>query len=453
MLAEFVPGDRVIHARYGPGQILAVFPRGRARVRFDRRRLFPITVTLAELAHENHGQEIAPKREVPAPSAPPRAVVPPRTPLTRDQAVLRQVIEALRLGVVPHSHVGDYTVGREKALRRIDQLLSSRQGLELIFGDYGAGKTHLLDLVEQMARQRGFVTARVVLDPNEVPLAHPQRLWRAIITSLRHPGGGEGLVPILERLAQSADHFHPDGARFSRFLSPVLHAWRVGNAEVWGWAADYIEGYRIDPDDLQSVLRRWGWRGPRPLALPDFRTYGQVYVHLVGTVACWAADAGASGLCLLLDEAEQVESFDRRHRELSAEVLGQYAAATLPLEELGFDPDQLYRGGQEVHRKLPRRFDPEQPLAVVMALTPLPEIYSLARRLVRRPEIVLKPLSAGDKEELARRVISLYARAYPRAGISGPVLSRLVAAAERPRALVREIIAELDARRYGLSRA
>jgi len=57
-----------------------------------------------------------------------------------------------------------------------------------------------------------------------------------------------------------------------------------------------------DAQDLTDILRRHGWAGPRLLALPDYRTFGQLMAHLLGGVAVWAKDAGHQGLVVLLDD-------------------------------------------------------------------------------------------------------------------------------------------------------
>jgi len=105
------------------------------------------------------------------------AVIPAGAAASPDERVeLRQTMEALRLGVVPARYVRDYTVGRAAELASFDALLDAGRGLRTLWGDYGHGKTHQLEVLERVALERDFVTARITLDPREVPPTHPKRL-------------------------------------------------------------------------------------------------------------------------------------------------------------------------------------------------------------------------------------------------------------------------------------
>ena len=333
-----------------------------------------------------------------------------------DIADMRQAIEALRLGVVPAKHVLDYTVGRDKELASFRDLLGGRQGLRLVFGDYGRGKTHLLELYEQLAQEQGFVTARVVLNPKATPPSHPQRLYRAVLSRLSYPGETTlGLDPLLRRLEHSDAHALPGRDRYSRFFSPVLFARRSGDDELRDWMQDYIEGFNIDPDDVSRELAKKGWRGQRMLALSDFRTYGRMYTHMLGTLADWAADAGFKGLVLLLDEVERVDVLTKEQQELAREVLAHFAAATLPDGVLCFQPEQLYKGGHSVHRSFAIKYAATQPLSVVMALTPLDGILQICDTIVTDRGLRQDLAGFGPSEHatLVEKLTALYENAHP----------------------------------------
>ncbi len=457
-------GQAVIHRVYGRGVVLGIRDRARVRVRFMRWPRLPLTVPEYQLDYDGDGVSVGksagpsrrPSRAVSRFPARAAASPKPTPPGPGEVPDLRQAVEALRLGVVPRSYVGDYTVARERELADFEALLDGGRGLRLVWGDYGAGKTHLLDMYDRIALQRGFVTAWVTLNPRETPPSHPQRLFRAIVRSLRYPGGrGEGLEPLFLDLAESRDHVSPRGRRASRVFSPVLHAFRYPESEAFSWTQDYIEGYPMDVDYGSRALRRIGWRGPRPLALSDYRTYGRMYVHLVGTLATWASDAGFEGLVVLFDEVEYVEMTQGASRRLAEEVLQHYAAVTLPWKKLSFDPRRLYRGGRSVHRHLSLWFDEKQPLIVVMALTPLPEAQAVARRILlhRESDLHLSVLTDRDFGELACRVTNLYARAYPCFVPDAGTVARISEAATEqaalgdanPREIVRRTVLDLDA--------
>ncbi len=456
---RFAPGDRVLHPQYGFGTVMLLRNARHLLVRFDRHRLLPRTVPLDELIPAEEAP-VTEKAVVPAgrteEQAGARAAAGERAALL---AQLRQTIEALRLGVVPAHFVGDYTVGRGPEIERIRELLEAAPGLLLIWGEYGAGKTHMLDLAEQQALAVNYVTGRVVLDPVEVSPSHPQRLYTRIVRSLRYPGQiGQGFEPLLEALDGSIEHLEQDRPRFNRFLSPALFARHRGDHDLLAWTIAYLEGHAVDPHPLERALHARGYRGPRLLALSDFRTYGRVYVHILGTLAAWLKDAGFRGLLVLLDEVERIDALDAEHRRFALEVLKHQAAATLPAKDLAFAEDDLYRGGHEVHRRLSLRYRPDQPLVVLMTLTPLRETIAAVHRVLASHvhEISLSPLGPRELGELVERVIALYRRAYPEFRLRPfelePVRRALARQAARgedqPREVVRRVVASLDVLRY-----
>lgn len=458
-----VPGRRVDHPLHGEGTVLALRGDDRFFVAFDRAPDLPRTVTEAELllsgeAGVSTNYAGAGLREDGAGAG----TLPRSSGLER--AELRQAVEALRLGVVPAAHVLDYTVGREREIGSLMELLRDGQGLRVVWGDYGAGKTHLLDVLEQAAHGLGFVTARLVLDPLRIPPSHPQRLYGEIVRRLRYPkSAGHGLEPLLARLDPLRSLRESSHPSFSRFLSPLLFARGAGDQEALGYASDYAEGWPMDAADVNRSLRRAGWRGPGVLAMSDFRTYGRMYAHLVGTLAAWARVAGWQGLLLLVDEVEYVDSLNAETRHLADEVLKHWAAATMPREALGFDPGALYKGGHEIHRSLPIRFAEDQPLGVVMAFTPLGELERFGREIVR-PEshhLRLETLGEADFADLVAKVGDLYARAHPPYRPSPAILAALRREILRdaarglasPRDSVRRLVLGFDVERCGAATA
>jgi hypothetical protein len=469
-------GDRILHPKHGAGLVLALKWGHRVRVRLDAAPGLPMTFRRVELAvldsepssgaressngkrsgrpngansaaaADGNGRGSGRRTRLAGPwtngHKPPqrpakgRARRVPKTAVIsagkaaspEERVELRQTLEALRLGVVPARYVRDYTVGRDAELASFDALLDAGRGLRALWGDYGHGKTHQLEVLERVAQEKSFVTARVTLDPREVPPTHPKRLYQAIVSALSLPNdGGEGLEPLLRGLVDSAAHRDADGKNASRFFSPYLHALHHGDDELTAWMHDYASGLDVDRPKLLQRLSRAGWRGAPPLKLSDFRTYGRMYIHMLGTLACWTRDAGFRGLLLLFDEVEGVDQLTKTELIYGVQTLMHFAAVTVPKSNLGFDPSRhahLYRGGHPVHRKIPLRFERKQPLSVVFAFTPLDEIRTLFREIVvdESLDIHLRPLVNRDTLTLVERVCQLYVRTYPDFAVTGKQL-------------------------------
>ncbi len=439
------PGERVRHAVLGEGEVVRLFDGGRmALVRFDGRPTLPNMVPVRRLEPLDGAPEppsapeppAAPASPAPRPPAPEPLAAPassaPRPPDpepeppsapwlrravdARERAILdaRQALEALRLGVVPGRELHAITVDRHVEIARLDELFELGRGMLVVSGQYGTGKTHLVEMAEAKALERGFLVARTTFDPVEVPPSHPLRVYAAVIRGLVYPGGGAGLRPLLDRLGPSAEHL--GGSRWHRWLSPALFAHHHAPADLEQAVVEFVEGRgREDHRGLHRRLANLGYGGGPMYALPDYRTFGQVMAYLLGGIAAWARDAGWRGLAVLLDEAEYLDRLERTSREMAENVLRYLAMACLPDADLAFDPGRVRRGGQRVHRAVPHRFDDDQPLSVVCAFTPNPEVEGVLRELFARPghRLDLEPIGGDQYALLADKVHDLAARAWP----------------------------------------
>ena len=109
----------------------------------------------------------------PAPTGEPPEASLPSLEGSFELAHAALTLEAMRLGVVPSAEVDTYTVGRDVELAMVDRDLeetaASGGAVRAILGDYGTGKTHLLELIRSRALAAGFLVAEATLDPVETP--------------------------------------------------------------------------------------------------------------------------------------------------------------------------------------------------------------------------------------------------------------------------------------------
>ena len=404
-MERFAPGQRVRHPRMGDGTVRRLQGGGRTlAVEYDRYPGTPFLSASAECTALGAAPDATPE---------PAAFAPISRPSPQG-APIRQALEALRLGVVPPVGLAEMTVGREEEIRRVEALLGRGRGMLLVSGEFGSGKTHLIELAEAAALAKGVMVARATFDPVETPPSHPLRVYAALMDGLRLPdSAGEGLGPLLDRLQGSERHI--SGDRAHRWLSPAL--WAAGrDAELAADLLDWVDGsVQSGQEELERRLHRAGWRGPGLLALPDFRTFGQIMASLLGAVSVWGRDAGYAGLLVLLDEAEYFDQMHGIAREMAENVLRYLAIAAEDDARLAFAPAAVYRGGQAVHKGISARFTDDQPLMVAASFTPNPELDAVIGRLLRGPGAVvpLDPLPARVLAALAERVLALVQRVYP----------------------------------------
>ncbi|MBI4864284.1 MAG: DUF2791 family P-loop domain-containing protein [Candidatus Riflebacteria bacterium] len=470
------PGDRVGHRAHGDGIVRRVEPGGRhAWVAFGQGGAPAIRLPSSELGRLEALPAPPPEPVSTRPSsggAGQRAsLVSPAAALmeSRRETSTGSLLEALRLGVIPGSRVGEYTVGRDGLF---DQLRRDLDGLEaagqfmVILGDYGSGKSHALEWLREEALSRGFLTATAELDDREVTWANPKRVYRALVEGLVYPDLGRsahGLAPLIDRLVRTGRAPLPSSDdRYHRYLDPavdtLVRARQDGDEDLQQRILDWIGGEPSeDSESWNRALARL--RGPHLLALADFRTFSHIYAYLLGGVACRAQEVGYRGLVLLLDEAEFFQALSREDREHASHLIACLALAARGERRVCFDPATLPKGGQPVHRQVPFVYRQDQPLYVVVALTPVDEMRDLLGRLLPLDQVVLElsRLTPRDYQTLFERIVGLYPVPAQQRGLLGelaaPMGKALFAGVRcdkltNPRAVLRLIVEFLDVLRF-----
>ena len=93
------------------------------------------------------------------------------TPQSVDSLHAALTLEAMRLGVVPPSDLEQSTVGRDveiDVVRRDLEQATVSGARRAFLGDYGLGKSHMLELIEQIALKHNFLVSKVTLDHAEL---------------------------------------------------------------------------------------------------------------------------------------------------------------------------------------------------------------------------------------------------------------------------------------------
>jgi hypothetical protein len=430
-------GGRVTHPDHGPGEVTSVLRGGRAAmVRFAKLGKLEIHVSARELLPLDAAPEApaAVAAPVAATVATPGRIAPAAAQITASAAESTgQLLEAPRLGVVPADGLDLYTVGREREIAQVDaDLAAVRDGhgaARVVLGDYGTGKTHLLEHVAARARAQGFLVALASLDPVDAPASNPRRVYRVLMQSLSYPDQhvGTGLTPLLDR-ARGHDAVKKRFLTDDRhaYLTPALSLWNRIDESATEPVLDWLSGA---PQDYTPELNgRYHLYGKKSLpALMDYRPWAHIYAYLVSGLAALAHSTGHAGLVVLLDEAEFFRVLSAENREFAERLFRALVAAALPAGELPFSPDDEPRGGRGDFKTLPHRFTGHCPLYVMMAMTPTGQGDTLLESLVRTDRrMELTPLGAAEYRELARRVVLLYAARHPALAGKIEALSQLI---------------------------
>ncbi len=460
-------GERVRHPVHGGGSVLSWRRGGRfAVVRFDGRAL-PLEVPSAEL--DEHEAPLDPAQRITA---------------SQGRDVAAQTLEAMRLGVVADAELTPYTVGRDAELAQIEADLDAtgeRGAVRAFLADYGVGKTHLLELTQRRALQRGFLATTAVLGRDEVAPSHPKRVYRRLMHGLRYPDRpadeAAGLGPLLERAAASPEALSLLGldaavsgdladklaGGLHLYLSTAVSYTRglagTGRDRDRDLLIDWIEGHPTLSNSL--IFRRLAkLRGPRSriYSLQDFRPWARIYGYLLSGIAALARAVGYQGLVVLLDEAEFFSLLSKQNRDFARNLFKAWSWAAVGGDEAPFAADEVLTGGQGVQRTLPGRYGDGAGLYVVYAMTPSGDgVDALAGAVPSEQMHTLTSLGDADYRELASRVCAYYASAHPDAAIDarlvgalGKVVSGLVETRylANPRQAMKFLVEFLDIARH-----
>ena len=365
-------------------------------------------------------------------------------------------LEAMRLGVVPATDLETYTVGRSTELGLVDGDLGRVEegsgAVRAFLGEYGAGKTHLLELIGEEASARNFVTARVVLNPDETAPSHPKRVYRQLVRSLSYPdaatGPGRGLEPLLEKAAVCDEVLETlfvtertksrevldEGAHL--YLTPALRYFRaIGLGEDNGrplrdeglgdverqrgltHLLNWIEGHpTISNTEIDDVLRKMVGRQGRIFSMMDYRPWSRIYGYILSGLASLVQLVGYRGLVVLIDEAEFYSLLSSENREYAQILFKALSWASIGGEEtpVPFSKDDLDLGGMGILQDLPPRYGDGGGLYTVFAMTPNEEgTDALAEAVPRECIAELSRLEMTDYRRLARRVTGHYRRGRP----------------------------------------
>lgn len=275
--------------------------------------------------------------------------VSPPEPLSALSSVeYRRAIEALRAGVPNRDAVRALGSNQQAIVEKFRQQLeaaASEAGRDtqvpglLLAGEFGSGKSHLLEYLRHVALEEQFVCSKVVLS-KETPLFDPAKLFRVAIDSAAVPGKRGA---ALSEIAAGLDFASPEFSEFSRwtnsaqaglnsqFAATLFLYEKVKDQEILDHLVAFWAGDPLKVADLRSWLNAQGEPGKyqrdranaTDLALQRFRFAARLIVA-----------ARYSGWVLLVDEAELIGRYSLRQRARSyaelARWLGKRRGETCP---------------------------------------------------------------------------------------------------------------------------
>ena len=259
-----------------------------------------------------------------------------------DEAEL--AIESLRKGIPPTGHLQHFTVGRRAQLKQLASTIQDREDHEpaalLVQANYGAGKTHLLRLIREVALDEGFAVALVTVDSRSgVRFNRMDQVCSAVMREIEVPGrDGKGIGCLFDhyfgvdeeelplRIAGRRRYLSMDG-KWSKSrevrsmpLWIALRGWHLSRSKD---AKEVVRGWLSSTWDFNSQ-RQYLYShliGQLPASIHSFQSEAELYrtgafrFDVAGHENAWlalqdlqtlAVLSGLRGLVLLFDEFEDV---------------------------------------------------------------------------------------------------------------------------------------------------
>ena len=367
------------------------------------------------------------------------------------------MIEAFRLGIVPHDCVSDFIFGRAEEIRHFTDWLHSPDSSSLVVaGEYGSGKTHFLHHIYGCALQEGFAVALVEMDANESPFHRPKQVYRRFVQDLQFCEPERGFPKISgfrafiqEAVARGAleDHTYFK-CLIDRGIDETLWEWieardvSLRPPSVYQQTQLNIGQGNINTTErnlqrLEEMLREVqrfvhgggsgapGLRAPEAhLNLPGLYPYykaANIYCYLLSALG-WAAKVilGLKGLLLIFDEAETVDSYDNLYQADKSQNFLRALVRTADSDhrllgsptETGLDYCQVGIG-----RSIPFLYKQPSGLKLLFAFTPIETeksgtLSTVFAELEPSFRIDLEPLAEASQQTLFEHVYVRYKRVY-----------------------------------------
>ena len=260
----------------------------------------------------------------------------------------KDVIDALRQGVVPDTNLDLLIIGQTKPCQHLKELLNEAQNnkspFKFIRGPYGAGKTFLCSWLREIALNNEFAVSTVNIGPNQ-PLSDLPIFFSGLINGLRtyEKRDSSALVDILEswllnihrktaqiegltavddstqkklttiverRLESELAYLADLNPGFAPALRSFYKARSVGDPVIASTAVAWLSGSRSMSTRNLSEIGVRGYLEPNQV-FPRIRALLEVI-----------KGARYQGLLLLVDELELIRRFPQaRQREQSLEIL------------------------------------------------------------------------------------------------------------------------------------
>lgn len=332
------------------------------------------------------------------------------------------IITALKSGNVPPSGVRSICLGRDKEIEEIEYLLDKvdegKAFTRFLNGEFGAGKSFFLKVIEEMAFDDGFVVAWVTLS-NDVPFNKIDVFYRNIAKNLRCKTG-TSLEHIIDRwvikLRMLANTESQDLQDYNKFVNENIANDLRETREHSNSFALAIENYckfrNEGNDELANYAISW-LRGDANIPFTQKRKFGvkgdidkENAIDFLEALSIFVKSIGYSGLVVLIDEAEFIM---RLHTSKIRDVAYNYIRDIYDNCNKGNFQNSLF-----IFAGTPQFFDdPKKGVPSYQALDDrITDMLDTDLKDMRKPIIKLEGFTKEELVDIAYTLIDMHGEVY-----------------------------------------
>lgn len=193
------------------------------------------------------------------------------------------ILMALKNGNVPESGVKELCIGREKQVNEFEKLLdkvdNKKAIVKFINGEFGAGKSFFLKVIEEMAYDKNFVVSWITLS-NDIPFNKIDIVYKNIVKSLKCKTG-TSLSHIIDRwitgLKMEAFEETSNPQKQNQLVQEAIYDDLAETREHASAFAMAIESYNklMNEEDYKTAEYAKAWlRGDSNIPFTEKRKFG-----------------------------------------------------------------------------------------------------------------------------------------------------------------------------------
>ncbi len=277
------------------------------------------------------------------------------------QSEARAIIEKVGSGGEPPEHgAGFFSAGIDTLLETLraeyfDGLLTEGLSVfKLLVGDYGAGKTHFLYCLREMAWECGYVVSLVSLNPRDCPFDKLELVYKEIAANLTEPPekpkffdtSMKGIDIFVENWWEKMiEEFKAQGGGDPAMLEEQVRTYlrgirRIESSSFKQAVKEIFKALQSGDDDRFNLLQAWLKGEP-----VDKKRMNELYIferidkttafRMIRSLCQWVREIGYNGLALLFDEGERQASISGSKSKKIAydnlrQVVDECGHSTLP---------------------------------------------------------------------------------------------------------------------------